>query len=113
MGGSVTCVIMDDQSCIFAAIELPQFCRAHKGQLLIRFLMFVNFFRIEKSRQIFPAMIQAAENCPRGNQLNWKYFFDLLFTRKNLKLVHVGCHFKGEHEGFECQPKYFYTKSKR
>jgi len=68
---------------------------------------------IEKSRQIFPAMIQAAENCPKGSQLNWKYFFELLFTRKNLKLVHVGCHLKGEHEGFECRTRNFYVKPKR
>lgn len=68
---------------------------------------------IEKSRQIFPAMIQAAEKCPKGSQLNWKYFFDLLFTRKNLKLVHIGCHVKGEHEGFECQSRSFYVKSRR
>ncbi|KAL9969949.1 hypothetical protein ACROYT_G022237 [Oculina patagonica] len=68
---------------------------------------------IEKSRQIFPAMIQAAEKCPKGSQLNWKYFFDLLFTRKNIKLVHIGCHVKGEHEGFECQSRYFYMKPKR
>ncbi|XP_068699571.1 DNA fragmentation factor subunit beta-like [Montipora foliosa] len=68
---------------------------------------------IEKSRQIFPAMIKAAECCPKGSQLNWKYFFELLFTRKNIKLVHVGCHFKGEHEGFECQAKHYYTKQKR
>lgn len=68
---------------------------------------------IEKSRQIFPAMIQAAESCPKGSQLNWRYFYELLFTRKNLKLVHVGCHLKGEHEGFECQSKHFYVKVKR
>lgn len=68
---------------------------------------------IEKSRQIFPAMIEAAENCPNGSQLNWKYFFELLFTRKNLKLVHIGCHFKGEHEGCECARRRFYTKKRR
>lgn len=68
---------------------------------------------IEKSRQIFPAIIQAAEKCPKESVLNWKYFFSLLFTRENLKLVHIGCHVKGEHEGFECQSKYFYMKSKR
>lgn len=70
-------------------------------------------FSIEKSRQIFPAMIEAAENCPNGSQLNWKYFFELLFTRKNLKLVHIGCHFKGEHEGCECARRRFYTKKRR
>lgn len=68
---------------------------------------------IEKSRQIFPAMIRAAEECPKGSQLNWKYFFNLLFTRENLKLVHIGCHVKGEHQGFQCQSRYFYVNSKR
>lgn len=72
-----------------------------------------NSFRIEKSRQIFPAMIRAAEECPKGSQLNWKYFFNLLFTRENLKLVHIGCHVKGEHQGFQCQSRYFYVNSKR
>lgn len=75
--------------------------------------VFLTSSRIEKSRQIFPAIIQAAEKCPKESVLNWKYFFSLLFTRENLKLVHIGCHVKGEHEGFECQSKYFYMKSKR
>ncbi|KAK2557666.1 DNA fragmentation factor subunit beta [Acropora cervicornis] len=68
---------------------------------------------IEKSRQIFPTMISAAENCPKGSQLNWVYFFELLFTHKNLKLVHVVCHVKGEHKGFECQAKSYYKKQER
>lgn len=68
---------------------------------------------IEKSRQIFPTMIIAAENCPKGSQLNWVYFFELLFTHKNLKLVHVVCHVKGEHTGFECQAQSYYKKQER
>ena len=68
--------------------------------------------RIERSRQILPAITRAADDCPKGYKLNWKYFFDLLFTRKNIKLVHVGCHIKGEHEGCKCQDRYFYVKSK-
>lgn len=80
-------------------------------------LLFMYFicicFSIEKSRQIFPTMISAAENCPKGSQLNWVYFFELLFTHKNLKLVHVVCHVKGEHTGFECQAKSYYKKQER
>ena len=30
-------------------------------------------------------------------ELNLSYFYDLLFTRKNLKLVHIVCHDKQEH----------------
>ena len=69
-------------------------------------------FSIEKSRQIFPAMIRAAENCPKGYRLNWHYFFELLFTPKNLKLVHVVCHVKGEHAGYDCDDKYYHIKEK-
>ena len=34
--------------------------------------------------------------------LNMEYFYDLLFTRKNLKLVHIVCHDKQEHAHQKC-----------
>ncbi|EDO49838.1 predicted protein [Nematostella vectensis] len=68
---------------------------------------------IEKSREILPSMVKAAEECPKGKQLNWKYFYSLLFTCVNLKLVHITCHFKGEHEGQVCSTKQFYEKKEK
>ena len=35
-------------------------------------------------------------------KLNLEYFYDLLFTRKNLKLVHIVCHDKQEHSNKKC-----------
>ena len=35
-------------------------------------------------------------------KINLEYFYDLLFTRKNLKLVHIVCHDKQEHLGKTC-----------
>ena len=35
-------------------------------------------------------------------KLNKDYFYDLLFTRKNLKLVHIVCHDKQEHQNKKC-----------
>ena len=34
--------------------------------------------------------------------INLDYFYDLLFTRKNLKLVHIVCHDKQEHVNKRC-----------
>ena len=34
--------------------------------------------------------------------LNLEYFYELLFTRKNLKLVHIVCHDKQEHLHKKC-----------
>ena len=35
-------------------------------------------------------------------KINLEYFYDLLFTRKNLKLVHIVCHDKQEHLDKTC-----------
>jgi hypothetical protein len=35
-------------------------------------------------------------------KLNLEYFYDLLFTRKNLKLVHIVCHDKQLHLNKKC-----------
>ncbi|XP_006812033.1 DNA fragmentation factor subunit beta-like [Saccoglossus kowalevskii] len=65
---------------------------------------------IEKSRDILPSIIKAVRSIPRGKEINWEYFYELLFTTKNLKLVHIACHKKGSHEGHSCNPKKFYIK---
>ncbi|XP_013412909.1 DNA fragmentation factor subunit beta [Lingula anatina] len=52
---------------------------------------------IEKSREVLPCLVEAAKNIPRGRKINVQYFYDLLFTRMNLKLVHIACHDKREH----------------
>lgn len=38
----------------------------------------------------------------KKRKLNKDYFYDLLFTRKNLKLVHIVCHDKQEHLNKKC-----------
>ncbi|OQV12728.1 DNA fragmentation factor subunit beta [Hypsibius exemplaris] len=53
--------------------------------------------QIEKSRQVVPAMIAAVQDLPRKATLNWEYFYGLLFTLANLRLVHIACHKKCEH----------------
>ena len=38
----------------------------------------------------------------KRRKLNKDYFYELLFTRKNLKLVHIVCHDKQEHLNRKC-----------
>ena len=34
----------------------------------------------------------------KPNKVNWDHLYDLMFTRRNLKLVDTVCHIKQEHE---------------
>ncbi|XP_037540260.1 DNA fragmentation factor subunit beta [Nematolebias whitei] len=52
--------------------------------------------RIEKKRTIIPALLDALQNHTSAN-INLDYFYQMLFTRANLKLVHIVCHKKGAH----------------
>ncbi|XP_042347316.1 DNA fragmentation factor subunit beta [Plectropomus leopardus] len=52
--------------------------------------------RIEKKRTIIPALLEALQN-HKSTDVNLNYFYCLLFTRENLKLVHIVCHNKGAH----------------
>lgn len=52
--------------------------------------------RIEKGRTIIPALIEVLQN-HRCSDVNLDYFYQLLFTRDNLKLVHIVCHNKAAH----------------
>ncbi|XP_069466356.1 DNA fragmentation factor subunit beta isoform X2 [Ambystoma mexicanum] len=64
--------------------------------------------RIEKKRTIVPALAQAVKE-QNGRQVNWEYFYQLLFTLENLKLVHIACHKKTSHN-LCCDPAMIYTK---
>ena len=58
-------------------------------------------------------MIAAQRNLeekPNGKRkLNEDYFHSLLFTRENLKLVHIVCHDKQEHLSKKCDPEKFFV----
>ncbi|XP_069550154.1 DNA fragmentation factor subunit beta [Brachyistius frenatus] len=52
--------------------------------------------RVEKKRAIVPALLEALHD-RRSADVDLSYFYRLLFTRENLKLVHIVCHKKGAH----------------
>ncbi|XP_040049298.2 DNA fragmentation factor subunit beta [Gasterosteus aculeatus] len=52
--------------------------------------------RIEKKRTIIPALLEALQS-HKSAEVNLDYFYHLLFTRDNLKLVHIVCHKKEAH----------------
>lgn len=64
--------------------------------------------RIERSRSILPTMSKAIQLAD-GRTVNAEYFYRLLFTTENLKLVHPVCHIKSEHDGYCCDPGSWYT----
>ncbi|XP_034446100.1 DNA fragmentation factor subunit beta [Hippoglossus hippoglossus] len=59
--------------------------------------------RIEKKRTIIPSLLEALQNHKTAD-VNLTYFYRLLFTRENLKLVHIVCHKKGAHN-LRCDAK--------
>ncbi|XP_065204295.1 DNA fragmentation factor subunit beta isoform X2 [Planococcus citri] len=65
--------------------------------------------RIERSRRVIPALMHAAQICcqkgKKSYRVNSLYFYELLFTTKNLKLVHIVCHDKNEHRSAICDRK--------
>ena len=53
---------------------------------------------IERSRTVIPAILEAARLASENDcDINYKYFYKLIFTTENLKLVHIVCHDKGVH----------------
>ncbi|XP_045913070.1 DNA fragmentation factor subunit beta [Micropterus dolomieu] len=52
--------------------------------------------RIEKKRTVIPALVEALQK-HKSTDVDVNYFYRLLFTRENLKLVHIVCHKKGAH----------------
>uniref|UniRef100_A0A3Q3X9Y4 DNA fragmentation factor subunit beta n=1 Tax=Mola mola TaxID=94237 RepID=A0A3Q3X9Y4_MOLML len=65
--------------------------------------------RIEKKRTVVPALLEALQN-HRSADINLNYFYRLLFTRENLKLVHIVCHKKGAHN-LQCDRKEIYKQT--
>ena len=65
--------------------------------------------RIELSRQIIPALVLAIKTCRARERVNSDYFYELLFTRANLKLVHTCCHDKGTHVGHHVDRSRFFV----
>ncbi|XP_058994043.1 DNA fragmentation factor subunit beta isoform X1 [Mustela lutreola] len=69
---------------------------------------------IEKKRTVVPTLAEAV-TARDGREVAWEYFYDLLFTSENLKLVHIACHKKTTHK-LSCDPRRLYrprTKPKR
>ncbi|XP_016069015.1 PREDICTED: DNA fragmentation factor subunit beta [Miniopterus natalensis] len=66
---------------------------------------------IEKKRTVIPTLVEAVEG-QAGRQVNWEYFYGLLFTSENLKLVHVACHKKTTHR-LSCDPRRVYRSQAR
>ncbi|XP_076022752.1 DNA fragmentation factor subunit beta [Genypterus blacodes] len=66
--------------------------------------------RIEKKRTILPALLDAAQS-HTCTEINLGYFYRLLFTRDNLKLVHIACHKKGAHN-LLCDQKKMFKRAK-
>lgn len=75
--------------------------------ILHTILQFVS--RIEKKRTVIPALLEALQN-HRSTDINLNYFYQLLFTRENLKLVHIVCHKKGAHN-LQCDTKKIYNNA--
>ncbi|XP_069096066.1 DNA fragmentation factor subunit beta [Pleurodeles waltl] len=67
--------------------------------------------KIEKKRAIVPTLAKAVKE-QNGREVNWEYFYQLLFTLENLKLVHIACHKKTSHN-LACDDARIYRKRGR
>ncbi|KAL7828777.1 hypothetical protein SRHO_G00324110 [Serrasalmus rhombeus] len=67
--------------------------------------------RIEKKRTIVPTLVEAL-HAKKSSDINLDYFYKLLFTRENLKLVHIVCHKKGAHD-LTCDSRQVYKRAKK
>ncbi|XP_026541351.1 DNA fragmentation factor subunit beta [Notechis scutatus] len=65
---------------------------------------------IEKKRAVLPTLVEAVKGCD-GKEIDWEYFYRLLFTTDNLKLVHIVCHKKTVHN-LGCDRTKIYRKRK-
>ncbi|XP_060115444.1 DNA fragmentation factor subunit beta [Heteronotia binoei] len=66
---------------------------------------------IEKKRTVLPTLAEAVAARDR-KEVNWEYFYQLLFTVDNLKLVHIACHKKANHN-LSCDKTKIYRKRRR
>ena len=73
------------------------------------YYLFCLLSRIEKKRTIIPALLEALQN-HKSSDINLNYFYGLLFTWENLKLVHIVCHKKGAHN-LLCDAKKIFRKA--
>ncbi|KAK2851128.1 hypothetical protein Q5P01_007404 [Channa striata] len=67
--------------------------------------------RIEKKRTVVPALLEALQT-HKSTEINLNYFYRLLFTRENLKLVHIVCHKKGAHN-LSCDTKKIFRQASK
>lgn len=67
--------------------------------------------RVEKKRCIVPTLAEATQ-AQDGREIAWEYFYSLLFTSENLKLVHIACHKKSTHK-LSCDPGRIYRPRTR
>ena len=65
---------------------------------------------VERSRTVVPGLVRAVQGRRGSQRVNRKYFYRLLFSRDNLRLVHIVCHDKQEHSSMLCDTKQFYIK---
>ncbi|XP_032088239.1 DNA fragmentation factor subunit beta [Thamnophis elegans] len=65
---------------------------------------------IEKKRAVLPTLVEAVKGCD-GKEIDWEYFYRLMFTTDNLKLVHIVCHKKTVHN-LGCDRTKIYRKRK-
>ncbi|XP_034975858.1 DNA fragmentation factor subunit beta [Zootoca vivipara] len=65
---------------------------------------------IEKKRTVLPTLAEAVKGRD-SREVNWEYFYQLLFTVHNLKLVHIACHKKAYHN-LSCDKTKIYRKRK-
>ncbi|XP_063001382.1 DNA fragmentation factor subunit beta [Elgaria multicarinata webbii] len=66
---------------------------------------------IEKKRTVLPTLAEAVKDRD-GREVDWEYFYRLLFTVENLKLVHIACHKKATHN-LSCDKRKIYRKQKQ
>ncbi|KAL4831999.1 hypothetical protein H8958_018383 [Nasalis larvatus] len=66
---------------------------------------------IEKKRTVIPTLVEAIKE-QDGREVDWEYFYGLLFTSENLKLVHIVCHKKTIHK-LNCDPNRIYKPQPR
>ncbi|PKK24140.1 DNA fragmentation factor, 40kDa, beta polypeptide (caspase-activated DNase) [Columba livia] len=66
---------------------------------------------IEKKRAVIPELAEAVKT-RAGREVNWEYFYQLLFTVENLKLVHIACHKKTNHN-LSCDKTKIYRERKQ
>nr|XP_054503892.1 DNA fragmentation factor subunit beta [Agelaius phoeniceus] len=66
---------------------------------------------IEKKRAVVPELAEAVKTRD-GREVNWEYFYQLLFTLDNLKLVHIACHKKTNHN-LSCDKSRIFRKRKQ